>query len=105
MSKAVFPVGDRVLVRLHKQENVSAGGIVLATPKQRRLEQQAECKAEVVRIGPLAWEDMAGGPWAHVGDTVIISKYSGVVAPEGDDEEEYRLIAAVDVLAVVTEVH
>lgn len=104
MSKLViFPVGDRVLVKLRKAENVSAGGIVLATPSRSRMEQLAECIAEVVEVGPLAWEDMVGGPWARVGDKVMISKYAGIAHQEGD--AEFRLIAAVDVLAVVVEQH
>lgn len=102
MQIEIYPVGDRVLVKLRKVEEVSQGGIIIAQ-RTVKLEQMAECLATVARVGPIAWESVRGGPWAKVGDTVMISKYAGI-GHQDPDGTEYRLINDVDVLAVVREV-
>ena len=54
----------------------------------------------MVAIGPLAWKDEAGAR-AKVGDKVLVTKYAGYLAGQGQtaDGLEYRLVNDRDIFA------
>jgi co-chaperonin GroES (HSP10) len=107
--KKMHPAGHRVLVKLKpttkKEEEVTESGIIIERKINVAAHQRAEQEAIIIEVGPNAWKDFSGGePWAKVGDTILISKYSG---EDKDDLEEgsiFRIINDEDVLAIIEEV-
>jgi len=84
----IKPIGDRVLIKPLKEETRTVGGIVLPeTSKEKPI------KAEVIALGKLEEETLS------IGDQVIFSKYSGTELKM--DNEEYILIDAKDILAII----
>ena len=84
----IKPLGDRVLIKPLKDETRTVGGIVLSdTSKEKPI------KAEVIALGKLEEETLS------IGDQVIFSKYSGTELKM--DNEEYILIDAKDILAII----
>lgn len=76
------PLGFYVLIEMDEIENLSAGGIVLATHTEHKREQNA-CEAGIViAFGPLAFQGFHNceGPedWGvAVGDRVEYERYEG----------------------------
>lgn len=96
------PVEYKVLVRLDVQkgvEQVSEGGIVLATGQGAERERMAQIKGTLVAVGHNAFIDWKWKP--PVGARVLIAKHVGHYY-EGVDGVEYRLCNDKDVAAVVT---
>ena len=90
------PLDDRIVVQANEEEEMTLSGIVIPdTAKEKPVE------GTVVAVGPGKFEDGARVPMdVKVGDTVIYSKYGGTeVKVEG---EEYLILSARDVMAVVT---
>ena len=95
-------------------ENVSSGGIILATGSQERgREQKGMSLAKVLNVGPNCWTgytnpDGEWAPWCEEGDKVMLAQYAGQDFPVSDsmtkEEQEYlkrvRLIKDDDVLAL-----
>ena len=76
------PLGDRVVIRVAKEEEKTVGGIVLAVGEGRVLENGTKVPMEV-----------------KIGDTVMFEKYSGTeVKYEG---VEYLIVSAKDIIATV----
>lgn len=99
----IHPTGHRVLVRLVQiEEEVTKGGIIIATegtPQQKRVAQQ---EAIVVEIGENAWKAFDDGhPWAKCGDRVLIAKYSGEDRIDEETKEIYRVINDEDIFATL----
>ena len=96
MAVKIQPLGDRVLVKPIEAEEVTKGGIVLpATAQDKPLE------GKVLAAGPGKRNDK-GEPVAldvAVGDVVLYSKYGGTEIKI--DGEEYKILNASDILAVV----
>ncbi|MBI3120337.1 MAG: co-chaperone GroES [Candidatus Kerfeldbacteria bacterium] len=87
------PLGDRVIVKQLKQEEVTASGIVLPDT----VDKEKKAEGEVIALGngeKLAKLNL------KVSDVVLFGKYSG------DDVEyediDYKILNHDDVLAVVT---
>ena len=79
-------VGHRVLVKPHLQEEVTQGGIYIATGQTFEREQGATQIGTIMGIGPNAWLDFKPGtPWAKVGDVVYYAKYAGKDIKDGDN--------------------
>jgi len=57
-----------------------------------------ELKAVVLEIGAQAWEDEKE-PRAKVGDTVLVTKYAGMMV-RGKDNKQYRLVNDRDIFCV-----
>ncbi len=89
------PLDDRVVVQLEDPEEVSSGGIILASASQEK--QQI---AKVIAVGP--GREIDGKlvkMQVKVGDRVITGKYSGTeVKYQGED---YIIVRSDDILAVV----
>jgi len=101
------PCGHRVLIKPHKVDDVSKGGIVLVD-QTKDLEKRATQIGTVVAIGRQAWKAFDDGvPWCAVGDTVMYSRYSGADVPEDVrrqiDPTAERLVVVQDedILSVV----
>ena len=95
----VVPLGDRIVVKQSKQEEVRASGLVI--PDTAREKPQL---GEVVAVGPGKLDDNGKRQPVDVkpGDRVLYAKYSGQEVPRGifgDDDEEYMVLKETDILA------
>jgi chaperonin GroES len=90
------PLEDRVVVKPSEEEETTASGIVIPDTAKERPQE-----GEVIAVGPGRFEEGNRIPMdVKVGDKVIYSKYGGTeVKVEG---EEYLILSARDVLAVVS---
>ncbi|HRD55283.1 MAG TPA: co-chaperone GroES [Parachlamydiaceae bacterium] len=96
-SKTKFqPLGNRVLVQRLEQEEKLKGGILLPDSAKKKQE-----KARVVAIGT-GKKDNNGNfiemP-VKVGDIILMEKYSGQEIKI--DEEEFMILKADDIMAIV----
>lgn len=91
------PLGERVVIRPDKAEEVSAGGIVLPEAAQEK-----PTSGTVIAVGSSIEPDGTRVPLPiDVGATVLFSKYGGVeVNHEGDD---LLIVKEDDVFGVVTD--
>lgn len=86
------PLGDRVIVKPLKEEEVTKGGIVLPDTAEKEKKEQGE----VIAIGGGEKVKKLG---LKKGDQVLFGKYSGEDIKIG--EEEYKVLKEEDVLAVI----
>ena len=89
------PLEDRIAVHPSEEEEMTTSGIVIPDTAKEKPQE-----GTVVAVGPGRFEDGNRVPLdVAVGDKVIYSKYGGTeVKVEG---EEYLILSARDVLAVV----
>ncbi len=94
----VTPLGDRVVVKQSRQEEVRASGLVI--PDTAREKPQL---GEVIAVGPGRLDDNGKRVLIDlkVGDRVLYAKYSGQDVPRGvfGDEEDYMILKESDILA------
>jgi chaperonin GroES len=95
----VVPLGDRIVVKQSRQEEVRASGLVI--PDTAREKPQL---GEVIAVGPGRVDDNGKRQAVDVkvGDRVLYAKYSGQEIPRGvfgDDDEEYMVLKENDILA------
>ena len=91
----LYPLQDRVVVKLVEAEETTKSGILLTGAAQEKPQV-----AEVVAVGPGIPEgDNKVVMEVKVGDKVITSKYSGTEVKM--DGEEYTIVKQSDILAVV----
>jgi chaperonin GroES len=95
----VVPLGDRVVVKQTKQDEVRASGLVI--PDTAREKPQL---GEVIAVGPGRLDE--NGKRLPIdlkaGDRVMYAKYSGQEIPRGvfgDVDEEYMVLKESDILA------
>jgi chaperonin GroES len=88
------PLGDRVVIKPSKREEVSRGGIVL--PDTAREKPQ---EGEVIAVGPgrMTDEGKKIAMDVKVGDIVVYARYAGVELKI--DEEELVVVREGDILA------
>ena len=97
MAVTIKPLEDRVLVQPLEAEQTTASGLVIPDTAKEKPQE-----GKVVATGP----GLPNGEGGHlpmdiaVGDVVIYSKYGGTELKY--DGAEYLLLAARDVLAIVT---
>ncbi|MCL5040654.1 MAG: co-chaperone GroES [Firmicutes bacterium] len=91
----IRPLGDRVVVKLLKSEEVTRGGIVLPDTAKEKPQE-----GEVVAVGPGRVLDNGSRlPLeVQVKDHIIFSKYSGSEVKV--DGEDYLILRESDILAV-----
>ena len=94
MSVSIKPLEDRVVIQTVEAEQTTSFGLVL--PKEKPQE------GKVVAVGPGRIDDNGKRVPVDVaeGDLVIYSKYGGTEVKY--DGEEYLILSARDILAVVT---
>ena len=95
----VVPLGDRIVVKQTKQDEVRASGLVI--PDTAREKPQL---GEVLAVGPGRLDDNGKRipVDVKVGDRVLYAKYSGQEIPRGvfgDADEEYMVLKETDILA------
>lgn len=96
MSVSIKPLEDRVVVKILEAEQVTASGLVIPDTAKERPQE-----GEVVATGPGRVDDNGNRVPLDVavGDVVIFSKYGGTEVKYNG--EEYLLLSARDVLAIV----
>ncbi|MDA8435372.1 MAG: co-chaperone GroES [Actinomycetales bacterium] len=95
MSVTIKPLEDRILVKTTEAEQTTASGLVIPDTAKEKPQE-----GEVLAVGPGRFEDGQRLPLdIQVGDKVIYSKYGGTEVKY--DGQEYLLLSARDVLAVV----
>ena len=105
----LIPCGHRVLIKLDKLEetdetfkSASNAGIVIPKEfKEFRLEQNAVDKGTIIEIGPTAWKDFGGEPWAVVGDYIAFARHAGKYITDPTDKQEYVLLNDEDIVCVI----
>ena len=85
----IEPLGERVLIKILKQEDRTSAGIYLPETAKEKPQE-----GEVIAIGPDVDEDETP---LSIGDVVMFPKYSGTEVKI--DGEEHLLIDAGDILA------
>ncbi len=100
-SVGIVPLGDRVVVKQVRQEEVRASGLVI--PDTVREKPQL---GEVIAVGPGRLDENGKRiPMdLKVGDRVLYAKYSGQEVPRGvlgSEEEEFLVLKENDILAKV----
>ena len=97
MSVSIKPLEDRIVVRPSAAEQVTASGLVIPDTAQEKPQE-----AEVIAVGPGRVDDKGVRipVDVSVGDMVIFSKYGGTELKYNN--EEYLVLSARDVLAVLT---
>ena len=97
MSVSIKPLEDRILVQTLEAEQTTASGLVIPdTAKEKPQEGQ------VLAVGPGRFDEDGDKRIPldiKVGDIVIYSKYGGTEVKY--DGQEYLLLSARDVLAIV----
>jgi len=92
------PLGDRVIVEVVEEEEVTASGIVLPDTAKEKPQ-----RGRVLAVGAGRWEDGHRIPLdVNEGDEVIYSKYGGTEVKV--DGQEYLVLRESDILAVWTKV-
>lgn len=97
MSVSIKPLEDRIVIRQVEAEQTTASGLVIPDTAKEKPQE-----GEVVAVGPGRLADNGTRVPLDVseGDRVIYSKYGGTeVKYKG---EEYLVLAARDVLAVIS---
>lgn len=92
------PLHDKVIVKVHKEEEKTSGGIFLPDSAQQKSQ-----KAKVVAVGEGKVLDNGNKikPEVKKGDIVIFSKYGGTEVKY--NREEYLILDSNDILAVIEE--
>lgn len=97
-SSKVVPLGDRIIVRQTRQDEVRASGLVI--PDTAREKPQL---GEVIAVGPGRLDE--NGKRIPIdlqkGDRVLYAKYSGQEVPPGvfGDDGDYMVLKETDILA------
>jgi len=88
------PLGDRVVIRPSKREEVSKGGIVIPDTAKEKPQE-----GEVVAVGPGKMTDDGKriAMDVRVGDIVVYARYAGTELKI--DEEELVVVRESDILA------
>ena len=95
---AFRPLGDRVVVRRVEEEAKTKGGIIIPDTAKEKPQE-----GTVVAVGPGRWDEDGEKRIpldVSTGDVVIYSKYGGTEIKYNG--EEYLILSARDVLAVVS---
>ena len=97
MSVNIKPLEDRIVVKALEAEQTTASGLVIPDTAKEKPQE-----GEVLAVGPGRVDDSGNRVPLDisVGDKVIYSKYGGTEVKY--DGEEYLILSARDVLAIVT---
>ena len=97
----VVPIGYRLLIKQEVVDEVSSGGIVLATHDQTKREQRGHSIGTVVAMGGQCYDR---GDWGvKLGDTVKIRPYGGAMTESNgiyrtnDENVHYHLMNDEDI--------
>lgn len=93
----IKPLGDHVLVKPLKEEEVTASGIVL--PDTVDKEKKAEGSVVAVGPGKMLEDGSRSTMEVTVGQRVLFKKWGGDEVEF--EKEEYKIISQEDILAIV----
>lgn len=93
----IKPLGDHVLVKPLKEEEVTASGIVL--PDTVDKEKKAEGSVVAVGPGKMLEDGSRSAMEVTVGQRVLFKKWGGDEVEF--EKEEYKIISQEDILAIV----
>jgi len=93
----IKPLGDRVLIKPIKEEEITASGIVL--PDTVDKEKKLEGEVIAVGLGKLLENGSRGAMEVKVGDKVIFEKWGGEEVKVG--KEEYKILSIEKILAIL----
>jgi chaperonin GroES len=90
------PLGDRVVVRRVKEEQKTAGGIIIPDTAQEKPQE-----GEIIAVGPGALDDSGKRvvPEVKPGDIVLFGKWSGTEVKI--DGEELLIMKESDIMGIV----
>nr|WP_234034728.1 MULTISPECIES: co-chaperone GroES [Corynebacterium] len=93
----IKPLEDKILVQINEAETTTASGLVIPDSAKEKPQE-----ATVVAVGPGRFDEKGDRIPLDIneGDTVIFSKYGGTEIKYAG--EEYLILSARDILAVVT---
>jgi len=93
----IRPLGDKVLVKPLKEEEITASGIVLPDT----VDKEKKAEGEVVAVGPgrLLKNGQRAAMEVSVGQKVLFKKWGGEDVKL--DEEEYKVLSQEDIIAVI----
>ena len=97
MSVTIKPLEDRIVVKTLEAEQTTASGLVIPDTAKEKPQE-----GEVLAVGPGRFNEDGDERVPldiNVGDVVIFSKYGGTEVKY--DGEEYLILSARDVLAVI----
>lgn len=98
------PTGWRILVMPYMGKDKTDGGVYVPDAVRER-ESRATVVAYVVRLGPLAYQDLdkfgEHGPWCKEGDWVCIGRYAG--SRFNIEGGEVRVINDDEVIATIVD--
>ncbi|MBI2037586.1 MAG: co-chaperone GroES [Candidatus Magasanikbacteria bacterium] len=91
----IKPLGDNVLVKQIKADEVTSFGLVLPDKDEKKAE------AEVVAVGPgkLLENGQRSNMEVKVGDKVLLKNWGGEKVEL--NKEEYKIVSQDDILAVI----
>lgn len=98
-TSGLCPQGHAVLIKMHEEFNQQNGMIVIPDIVKDKL-AAVDVYATVLAIGPAAWTDEPA-PRAKVGDTVVVTKYAGMILKGPKDKKLYRMINDRDIFCTV----
>ena len=87
----IKPIGDRVLVKAIKEEEITKSGIVLPDT----IDKEKKAEGEIIAIGQGEKVEKLG---LKVGDRVLFGRYAGEEVKM--DDQEYKILSHEDILAV-----
>lgn len=93
----IKPLGDHVLVKQTKEEEVTSFGLVLTKSEEER----KKAEGDVIAVGPgkLLESGQRSTMEVKVGDHVIFKTWGGDKVEVG--KEEYKILSQEDILAIV----
>jgi chaperonin GroES len=97
VSVTIKPLEDRIVVKTLEAEQTTASGLVIPDTAKEKPQE-----GEVISVGPGRFNESGGERIPldiSTGDIVVFSKYGGTEIKY--DGEEYLVLSARDVLAVV----
>ena len=92
----IRPLGERVLIELVKEEEVSKGGIIIPDSAK---EKPQEGKVIAVGTGKLDENGKVVPFNVKKGDLVLMPKYGGTEVRI--DDKEYQIVREDDILAII----
>ena len=92
----IRPLGERVLIELVKEEEVSKGGIIIPDSAK---EKPQEGKVVAVGTGKLDENGKIVPFNVKKGDLVLMPKYGGTEVKI--DDKEYQIVREDDILAII----
>jgi chaperonin GroES len=94
----IKPIGNRALIQLSKSQLTKSGIIISQTEKT----EQTIGIVKAIGIGFDAEDGNINNLGIKIGDKVVINKYGGESINDDENEIEYKVVNAKDILAIIS---